>query len=291
MPIKYLAESEFSPEDEVLVEQVSAMREESLAGGHMGPDQNGIPLFPDPGQDSDLVDGPLMAFFRREREVHFLPGLVAPQVTYLTPPIGHVAHYVSPPNDWSSVRPGAALCWNGSTISQRADKSNGEIVLRTCADGSSSPDEAEVMIGTVINHQAAMEGDAYFSWLLETRLDWQFSQRNDRDRATIAITVFWELWKWVNGQQTAKIDFNNAHGDVLVFTDSPTPLAGSSTVKVPQKGKALNVVTRIPLPKGTSAKKYLAGARSLPQHHDQCPSGRAIAARHYHLGLIVATVP
>ena len=258
MPITYLADNNFSPEDEVFIENVAAMREESLADGLLGPDQNGMPLFRDPGQESDLVDGPLMAFLRREREAQIMPGLVTPSVMYLTPPIGRVAYHVSPPNDWSSIRPGAAHCWNGSSVSQDADKSNGEIVLRTCADGSTGVDEAEAMIGTVINHQAAIDGDAYFSWLLETKVDWQFNQRNGGGRMAIVVTVFWELWEWVNGQQATKVDYNNAHGDVLVFTDAQPPLIGTKTVNVPAKGKASNVVTRIPIPKGTTAKKYLA---------------------------------
>ena len=125
MPITYIAENDFSPEDEVFIENVAAMREESFAGGHLGSDQTGIPLFRDPGQDSDLIDGPLMAFLRHQREAQIMPGLVTPQVMYLTPPIGRVAYYVNPPNDWLTIKPGAAQCWNGSSVSQRADKSNG----------------------------------------------------------------------------------------------------------------------------------------------------------------------
>ena len=62
----------------------------------------------------------------------------------------------------------------------------------------------------------------------------------------------------VNGQRAAKVGFNNTHGDVLVSTNAQTPLVGTRTVNVPQTGKASNVVARIPVPKSTTTKKYLA---------------------------------
>ncbi len=254
MPVTLFSEAELKPEDQEFIDQVNVQKEEQILSGLRDQKQGFTPI------NGNAMDSEIESEFTENNNVDpvFFPKPVTPPFPFFVPPLGRTAYYLSPPYDYSSLKQGAAKCWNGSNPVQTADKQKGEILIRTCHDRSSGADEAEASIGSIINDQDGAGGDAYFSWGMITKLDWQFLHPNQGWHTTIAVSVLTELWEWKNNSIANRIFFRNQSLQVSVFEDTRWPLVGSRTELNPRPGTASNNIARTPIPKSGHSTKYLA---------------------------------
>jgi len=176
---------------------------------------------------------------------------------------GRVAIHVSQPYDWSKLEPGVRqISWRNPSLAQKADKSSGEMLLRSAVDGgatsvkgSISQEEATGYFGTLIDLPANTAGDVYLQALVDVDYEWDFSNGGRHTTFYLALGV--EFWTWNPPAMPKRFMFGNGvMSDLYTATRNNGPLKGavSRDVYALNASNQILPVIQVPLPQTYTGK-------------------------------------